>query len=98
MVIFEIVMLICFGAAWPFSVYKSYTSKKNSGKSLGFLLVIFIGYISGIIYKITGTGDSVIYLYILNAIMVLTDIILYLRNKRIYGIKEQTKEIKEING
>jgi len=43
----ETIMLLCFGAAWPFSIYKSYKSKSNKGKSLPFLLVIFIGYIAG---------------------------------------------------
>ena len=27
MSIFEVLMLLCFGAAWPFSIYKSYTLK-----------------------------------------------------------------------
>lgn len=31
MSIFEVIMLICFGAAWPFSIYKSYTSTSTSG-------------------------------------------------------------------
>ena len=34
MSIFEAIMLICFGAAWPFSIYKSYTSRENTGKSI----------------------------------------------------------------
>ena len=34
MSIFEIGMLICFGCAWPVSIWKSYHSKQNAGKSL----------------------------------------------------------------
>jgi hypothetical protein len=84
MSIFEALMLICFGAAWPVSIYKSYKSRKNSGKSFGFMVIIFIGYISGIANKLLNTcNDPVIYLYFLNALMVATDITLYFRNKKI---------------
>jgi len=79
--IFEILMLVCFGAAWPFSIYKSYKSRSNSGKSVVFLYVVLIGYASGIFHKICYNSDWVIYLYGLNGLMVLTDIILYSRNR-----------------
>jgi len=83
MSIFEAIMLICFGAAWPFSIYKSYVSRNNSGKSILFLIVIFIGYISGVVHKLFYNYDLVIYLYGLNGCMVFTDILLYFRNKKI---------------
>ena len=83
MSIFEIVMLICFGAAWPFSVYRSYRSRTNAGKSLFFLGVVFLGYVSGILHKIFFSPDPVIFLYILNAIMVACDICLYFRNRKL---------------
>lgn len=81
MSIFEIIMLVCFGAAWPFSIYKSYKSRQTAGKSALFLTVILIGYLSGIMHKIIYHFDPVLYLYILNAVMVLTDLGLFLRNK-----------------
>ena len=83
MSIFEIGMLLCFGFAWPFSIYRSYTSRQNSGKSLPFLLILLLGYISGILHKIFYNFDPVIYLYILNSIMVSIDILLFYRNKRL---------------
>jgi hypothetical protein len=83
MSIFEAFMMICFGAAWPFSIYKSYISKTNGGKSLGFLIVVIIGYVCGIIHKIFYNYDGVIFLYILNFTMVLTDSCLYFRNAAI---------------
>jgi len=83
MSIFEIIMLLCFGAAWPFSIYKSYKSRSVEGKSLLFLLVIFIGYGSGILHKIFFYYDKVIFLYLLNMVMVGTDILLYFRNKKL---------------
>ncbi len=84
--IFEIIMLICFGAAWPFSIYKSYKSGTNAGKSLLFLYVVFIGYLAGIVHKIIYNFDFVIILYITNGLMVFIDLLLYYRNKRLAGI------------
>ena len=80
--VFEAIMLICFGIAWPFSIYRSYTSRSTSGKSLIFLVIVIIGYIAGITNKILTGIDYVIYLYILNTIMVTIDALLYVRNKR----------------
>jgi hypothetical protein len=80
MSIFEIIMLVCFGAAWPPAVYKSYTSRTARGKSIFFLLIILMGYVSGIFHKLFYNLDWVIFLYALNGAMVLTDILLYYRN------------------
>jgi len=85
MSIFEAIMLICFGAAWPFSIYKSYTSRVNTGKSIIFLLIVFVGYMAGMIHKLFYNFDLVIYLYGLNSCMVFMNIILYCRNKKITG-------------
>ena len=82
MSVFEMIMLICFGAAWPLSIYKSNTSKSTQGKSFFFLVVIMIGYISGIINKLFYNYDWVIFLYILNLLMVFTDTLLYIRNSK----------------
>lgn len=82
MSIFEIIMLICFGAAWPASIYKSYKSREAGGKSIIFLYAVLIGYLSGILHKIIFSYDKVIFLYILNGLMVLIDILLYYRNRR----------------
>lgn len=83
MSIFEIIMLICFGAAWPFSIYKSYTARSNKGKSVFFTAIIFAGYISGILHKTYYYPDKVRYLYMLNAIMVFIDMMLFVRNKKL---------------
>ena len=77
--IFEAIMLICFGSAWPLSIFKSLKSKTNKGKSIFFLIILFIGYISGIIHKILFSFNFVIIFYIINAIMVSIDILLYVR-------------------
>ncbi|UCD09040.1 MAG: hypothetical protein JSU79_11935 [Dehalococcoidales bacterium] len=82
MSVFEIIMLVCFGAAWPFSIYKSYSSKSTSGKSVVFLFIILIGYLAGLLHKILYNFDMVIVLYGINAVMVSIDILLYFRNRR----------------
>jgi len=87
-------MLVCFGFAWPFSIYTSIVSKKTAGKSLLFLIVLQIGYIAGILFKFTEYWDAAeinqdavmsinLYLYILNLVMVTIDECLYLRNRRL---------------
>jgi hypothetical protein len=80
MSIFEVIMLVCFGSAWPFSIYKSYTSKQNGGKSVVFLFIVFGGYVAGIIHKLRHSHDPVIFLYGANAVLVAIDIALYFRN------------------
>jgi hypothetical protein len=80
MSIYEFIMLVCFGAAWPFSIYKSYASRQNGGKSIVFLFVVLVGYAAGVIHKLLYSRDAVIYLYILNGVMVSIDIVLYYRN------------------
>jgi len=79
--LFEAIMLICFGAAWPVSIYKSWVSRTSAGKSIIFLFIIELGYVSGMVHKVLYNYDGVIWLYLLNAVMVLVDIILYFRNK-----------------
>ena len=79
-------MLFCFGIAWPFSIYHSYKSKRNDGKSLWFLYVVLLGYVSGTLHKIIYNYDLIIILYILNGLMVFADILLYYRNRRLMEI------------
>ena len=83
MSIFEILMLVCFGAAWPFSIARSYRSRATGGKSLPFLYIVLVGYVAGILHKIFFSYDLVIFLYGLNGLMVATDIGLYYRNRRL---------------
>ena len=82
--ILETVMLLCFAAAWPASIYKSWTSRTRKGKSLSFMLIIIVGYIAGIA-KVLVSNSSVYMLipYTLNTVLVLCDLVLYYRNYRI---------------
>jgi hypothetical protein len=80
MSVFEALMLVCFGAAWPFSIYRSWKSRQNGGKSVAFLFVVFAGYVFGTLHKVLHSMDFVILLYVANGIMVATDIALFYRN------------------
>ncbi len=82
MSLLEAVMLLCFGVAWPFSIYRSAKSSSTNGKSFIFLLVLILGYLAGILNKLLYHYDAVVYLYILNVLMVSTDAALWLRNRR----------------
>lgn len=89
--IFEIIMIVSFGASWPMNVMKSYKARTTKGKSLAFLYLILFGYVAGIVSKFvndTYMADFahkwyVLFFYVLNFIMVATDLVLYYRNKRI---------------
>jgi len=81
MSVFEIIMLLCFGAAWPVSILKSWTSRTSAGKSVVFLLVIIVGYAAGIVHKILHSKDLVIVLYSLNLALVAADTVLWFRNR-----------------
>ena len=77
--IFEGIMLVCFGCAWPLSIYKTWATKTSRGKSLFFLTVILIGYIAGILFELFGGLNFVIYLYLINIVMVATDLVLSIK-------------------
>ena len=87
--ILEIMMVVSFGASWPANVIKSYKSRSAKGKSLLFLVLIFVGYIAGIASKFANAEYManfaskwyVLVFYFLNFIMVGADICLYFRNR-----------------
>ena len=75
--IFEAAMMVCFGVSWPLSILRTYRVKNPAGKSVAFLWLIIVGYLSGIVSKIVGGNiDWVIGLYALNTAMVATDLTL----------------------
>jgi uncharacterized membrane protein YbjE (DUF340 family) len=81
--IFEFLMLCCFGFSWPFSIIKSIRSRSTGGKSLVFMLLVVAGYVFGIIHKVLYNFNWVTWAYVALMMLVLTDIALYLRNRRI---------------
>ena len=89
--ILETLMLVAFGISWPINAVKSYKARSTKGKSLTFLILIFTGYICGIISKLINpaymsslsTKWYVLAVYIFNFLWVGTDLLLYFRNRRI---------------
>ena len=87
--IFEAGMLLCFGCSWPMNITKSIRAKTAKGKSLAFELFVLVGYICGITGKcISGSINWVFAIYILDLLMVATDILLTLHNRRLDKRKE----------
>ncbi len=80
--VFEAMMLLCFGAAWPINIAKTLKSRSSKGKSGLFLAVILAGYLAGITHKLLYSPDLVLALYILNFTMVSADFILFLHFRR----------------
>ena len=84
--VLEALMLVCFGWAWPAAIVKTLKVRRVHGKSVIFLFLILLGYLSGIAAKILraegGMPNWVTLLYLLNAMMVTTDIVLYFRFRR----------------
>ena len=72
-------MMVCWGISWPVQALKTYKTKKAESKSIFFIWLITTGYIFGIIYKALFHYDYVIYLYLLNLIFVVIDMLLYYR-------------------
>lgn len=89
--ILEAGMMVAFGFSWPMNVIKSYKVRTTKGKSLAFLILILVGYIVGITAKFInpeymaniGKLWYVVTIYIINFIMVFTDLMLYIRNYKL---------------
>ncbi|MDD3842690.1 MAG: hypothetical protein WC296_02745 [Candidatus Izemoplasmatales bacterium] len=82
--ILEIVMLLCFGVSWPIAAVKTWRIRTAKNLSVLFYFMIFIGYLAGIAAKFANNDVTfVLAAYICNALMVLTNILIYYRNKAI---------------
>jgi len=95
--ILEVIMIVSFGASWPLNVIKSYKARTTKGKSLGFLCLILFGYVAGITSKLMNAAymDAiaskwyVLFFYVLNFLMVGTDLCLYIRNYKLDKANEK---------
>lgn len=89
--ILEVIMVLSFGASWPFNVIKSYKARTAKGKSILFLCLILFGYVAGIASKLINEAYManfaekwyVLFFYCLNFIMVFADLLIYFRNKKL---------------
>ena len=82
MSILEVLMIICFGVAWPINLYNSVKNRSTKGKNLLFMSFIVLAYIFGILNKLFISVDSAVYFYLLNEAMVVADFILYFVNRK----------------
>jgi len=85
--LFEAVMIFCWGISWPAALRKTIRTRSVEGMSILFLWLVFIGYVSGILFKIStarteGFLNPVIILYIFNFVMVGAELILYYRFRK----------------
>ena len=90
----ETVMLICFGLSWPVSLVKNLHAKSAKSTSLTFMCLILVGYAAGITAKLVTAGANyVFYVYILNVLMVLANLVVTLYNRSRDKKKACTKSL-----
>lgn len=78
----EAVMLVCFGFSWPMSVYQNIKARSAKAMSLGFILMITLGYVAGIAAKLyLHKYNYVLAVYIINLIMVSMNLVVYFINR-----------------
>ena len=95
--ILEIIMIVSFGVSWPINLRKNLKSKTAKGISLWFYLMIFFGYIAGIISKFLNESYMnsfqskwyVLVFYFINLIVVGANIIVYFYNHHLDKLKEE---------
>lgn len=82
--VLEAGMLVCFGVSWPFNIAKSLRSRTAKGKSVIYEILVVVGYFFGLAAKIIlGDVNYVMIFYIVDILMVTTDIVLTFRNRRL---------------
>lgn len=79
------VMLICFGASWPFNIIKLWKARSTKNVSLPFYLLIWSGYLVGLIGRITagkvfGAQNWAFWVYVLDLLMLTVALAVYARN------------------
>lgn len=93
----EIVMILTFGASWPLNLRKAWQAGTARGTSMGFLLLILLGYAAGIAAKLCnesfmadfGGNWYVLACYVMNFTLVFLDLMVYFRNRRLDRRTEQ---------
>jgi len=63
--------------SWPVSISKALRTKVVVGKSLPFMVIVCLGYLSGVIHKALYSLDWIIALDAVNFVLVALDLFLY---------------------
>lgn len=95
MSIFEAGMIFCFGASWPFALYKTLKTKTASGKSRTFYILVMLGYICGMLHKILYNMDIVFWLYVVCFLLITTDFIFVMIYRKKNEETNETNKIEE---
>ncbi|MDR2349095.1 MAG: hypothetical protein LBF41_00520 [Deltaproteobacteria bacterium] len=87
--LFESLMLVAFGFAWPANIIHSVRRKSSVGKNLPFLVIVITGYVFGILAKFASREmNYVLFFYFANLAMVSVDLFLYFH----YGREEKRRK------
>ena len=87
--ILETLMIVGFGISWPLNVARSLRSRTAKGKSILFNYFVLFGYFCGVAAKIIAQNYNLaFYFYFPNIIMVITDIVIYYRNRKLDAASE----------
>lgn len=78
----ECAMLLCFGFSWPFAIAKTYRAKRVDGKSPLFEIIVILGYLFGIARHLVGEMTWVLAVYVVDVLLVATDLALYVHYAR----------------
>ena len=82
--IFEIGMMLCFAAAWPFNIARAWKARTAVGTSPWFMLVVELGYVLGMINKFVNDDVNYVFaFYVLDFVLVLIGLAIYARNRAI---------------
>lgn len=92
---FEAGMIFCFGASWPFALYKTLKTKTASGKSRTFYVLILIGYICGMLHKILYNMDIVFWMYVACFLLIAVDFTFVMIYKHRNEKQKGTPKIEE---
>jgi uncharacterized membrane protein (DUF485 family) len=88
--VLEAIMMICFGCSWPMNLIKNFQSRTAKSMSLPFILLLIAGYAAGTAAKIiNGQINWVLAIYLINLAMILANLVVYFRNRRLDRIQEQ---------
>lgn len=91
--IFEIGMMLCFAAAWPFNIVRAWRARTAIGSSPWFMVVIEIGYILGMMNKVVNDDVNYVFaFYVLDFVLVLIGLSIYVRNRAIDKARGRTIE------
>ncbi|MDR2442500.1 MAG: hypothetical protein LBE31_03145 [Deltaproteobacteria bacterium] len=77
--VLESAMLVSFGCAWPANIINTLRVKCSRGRTPVFLIIVILGYVFGLLAKILSPKELnyVAFFYILNLVLVSTDLCLY---------------------